>query len=269
MTDGVVLITTSPIPSHPSTAIIDTTIQSVRARTDWPILIVADGVRPELETSRLWVRDSYREYLDVLHTRLVADQVNDTGNIGLFVLTEWRHQAGAVHLGLQDVALFAGFDPELLLFVEHDTPLVGEWPWYALCAPLRDGTANVVRSYHEKVLIPAHGAMLLDYDPRDDGLYGLTVPLYRTRQWSQRPHLARTDYYRRMLDTYFPPDARTMIEDRQHGILESADWNDHKVWLWLPEGDYPDGTGLGTQRSDHLDGRAGDEKYPMDFGGRA
>lgn len=257
MTDGVVLITTSPIPSHPSTAIIKQTIASVRARTDWPIVIVADGVRPEQEHRRA----DYQEYLSALQAGL-----NDDPVMWLTYSTVWRHQAGTVSVALQTIP----FDPELLLMVEHDTPLVGDWPMDQLCHQLLYGEANVVRSYHEKELHPAHEAMLVREPGAEvwmtETLGTQVAHLCKTRQWSQRPHLARTDYYRRILTDYFPPQARSMVEDRMHGLAESAPWEDHKIWLWLPQGNYPDGTGLGTQRSEHLDGRSTDKKWQSDFG---
>ena len=84
------------------------------------------------------------------------------------------------------------------------------------------------------------------------------IPLTKTTQWSQRPHLALTEFYRKMLDTYFKPDEKSFIEDKVHGRLISdynsrgkVGWNDWKLFIYSPQRD--------MKRSYHLDGR-GDEK---------
>jgi hypothetical protein len=82
-----------------------------------------------------------------------------------------------------------------------------------------------------------------------------------TSQWSQRPHIASTAYYRRILDSHFTADAKCFIEDRMYGILEEAEridgyqgWVQHRVHIYDP------GNG-NMKRSYHTDGRAGESKY--------
>jgi hypothetical protein len=54
-----VLIPTSPIPSHPSTEMIETTIASVKEQLpDAPIILMIDGIRPE----QAELRPAYEEY---------------------------------------------------------------------------------------------------------------------------------------------------------------------------------------------------------------
>ena len=54
-----VLIPTSPIPSHPSTEMIETTIASVKEQLpDAPIIVMIDGIRPE----QAELRPAYDEY---------------------------------------------------------------------------------------------------------------------------------------------------------------------------------------------------------------
>ncbi len=91
--------------------------------------------------------------------------------------------------------------------------------------------------------------------------------MMRTAQWSQRPHLASTAFYRDMIDRYFNPQSRTMIEDVMHGIVHEAyqregemGWNLWRLWIYTPETD-----SLGIKRSYHLDGRGADPKYDMDI----
>jgi hypothetical protein len=85
-------------------------------------------------------------------------------------------------------------------------------------------------------------------------------PLLRTAQWSQRPHLASTEFYRNVLSRYFGTEARTMIEDVMHGVVDHAwrtdreqGWERFRLWLYAPPGD--------VKRSTHLDGRAGESKF--------
>jgi hypothetical protein len=141
--------------------------------------------------------------------------------------------------------------------MEHDTPLVGEFDWPGLVARCLDGDAFVIRFYHEVAIHPDHARLMLS-GPEGD------PPLIRTAQWSQRPHLARTDFYRRMLDTYFGRDSRTMIEDVMHGVVavncseygETVGWGAFRLWLYAPDLDH-------MKRSTHLDTRGDDPKYDM------
>ena len=147
-----------------------------------------------------------------------------------------------------------------ILFVEHDTPLVGDIPFEQLFRAVASGDVNVVRLHHEAhILEPHRYLMLADKPERVQG-----VPLMPTVQWSQRPHLASTEWYLWMLSTYFAPTSRTMIEDLIYGVLEThhreeglEGWKQFKLFIYAPEGD--------MKRSTHTDGREGDPKYSMKF----
>lgn len=248
-----VVIPTSPIPSHPDTDIIAATIDSVRAELPLAeIHVWIDGVRPE-QADRA---DDYAEFV----RRLLWQTNHRWDNVLPLLADEFAHQSG----------LLSQFLPEVttphVLFVEHDTPLTRPRddtplvPWAQLCDAIDTGSANVVRLSHEGVIPPEHHHLMLDTEPQD--ICG--APLIRTVQWSQRPHLASVAYYRRLSEQYFPPDARTMIEDVMHGVVDFAHrehdidgWHDHKVWLYAPPGD--------MRRSAHLDGRGDDPKYDMTY----
>lgn len=259
---ALVVVSTSPIPSHPSAEIIEETLRSIEERCDWPILIVADGVRPELEHRRA----AYEEYLQKLSVLAVGQRWLWRNRLAG---DPWLHQARAVATALHRWELGregAGMPvPPALLFMEHDTPLVGEVPLDDMADMVAANFADVVRLYHEKLLQPEH-AQLFYPSPEEARLRSVSMqgggPFVRTRQWSQRPHVARWSYYRRMLEQHFPESSRTMIEDRMHSVAQSAP-EEHRIWLYLPEGDYPGG--LGTQRSDHLDGRGADPKFEMRY----
>jgi hypothetical protein len=246
-----VIITTSPVPSHPSSEIIEETVASVLVQDDLAaceIIVTADGVRPELEHRRA----DYERYL----RRLVWLTEHRWSNAVPVLHDEWVHQANTVRSALELVRT------PLVLFVEHDTPLVGEIPWVSLVAGLMEAyrAFDVARLHSEARVLPEHEHLMLDLI--DVGRS--PVPLLRTAQWSQRPHLARTDYYRAIIRRYFGTESRTMIEDVMHGVLDHAwrergldGWREHRVAIYAPEGD--------MKRSTHLDGRGEDSKYEERF----
>lgn len=237
-----VVIPTSPIPSHPSLDVITQTVLSVRAQLpDAEIIITADQPRPELDHRA----DQYATYLQ----RLVWTANHTWRNVTVLVADEWRHQAGVAAAALDVVTT------PLVLFVEHDTPLEGVIPWRRLTEYVLGDDYRMIRLHYDASIHPEHEWLMVDDEPVDDGS---GVPIRRTLQWSQRPHLAGTDWYRRLLADHFPDTARTMIEDRMHGIVETAPWDDWRLGIYQPA----DGS---IKRSGHLDGRQGDDKYPMRF----
>lgn len=238
-----VIIPTSPIPTHPSTAVIEETVASIRAQPDLAraeIIVVADGVRPELEHRRA----DYEEYLH----RLVRLTNWKWPNVVPIVHDAWLHQALSVRAALSSV------HTPLVLFVEHDTPLTTDMPtdWDGLCRVILRGAADLIRLHHESRILPDHEHLMLD----DGDIHDLEgVPLVRTVQFSARPHLASRDYYDRFLSFRFNDDSRTMIEDTMHSVAQRQPWEEHRLWIYRPAGN--------MQRSYHLDGRADDPKFDM------
>lgn len=245
--DVTVVVTTSPIPSHPSTEVIETTLASIREQLPKAtIVIAADGVRPEQER----LRQDYQEYV----RRLLWLTNHELERVVPFVAPEHLHQAQLTRRALDLVRT------PLMLFVEHDTPLCDEIDWAGLSRAVLGGEAHVVRLHHEALVLAPHEHLMLDREPQLVG----GAPMLRTAQWSQRPHLTSTDWYREMLDANFGPRAKTMIEDVMHGIVVEdwrahgvMGWDRYRLWLYAPEGH--------MKRSLHLDGRAGEPKYEMVF----
>lgn len=246
--DGVtVIVLTSPIPSHPSTDMIAETIESVRRQLPrCEILIMADGVREEQEDRRA----DYEEYLNRL-TRLCNSKWT---NVVPIIFGHHAHQANLTRRALEEVKT------PLILFMEHDAPLTDDYfDWGSLQAAVRSGSANIIRFHHEASVLEPHKHLMLDSDPVN--VQGAS--LLRTVQWSQRPHLASTGFYRTMIGSYFGVESRTMIEDVMHGVLENAwvlhgeaGWEQFRVWLYSPDT-------KSIKRSYHLDGREDDEKFGM------
>lgn len=242
-----VCVITSPTASDPSTETIDTTIASVTAFDALlmsPMLVGFDDVRPEQ-------RHGYSEYAEK-HARFVRAHSGEA--ITTLRLTAWEHQANVMRRLLRLV------DTPLLLFLEHDTPFTPDVKidWEGCTDLLLHGELDSIRFLHESQIIPPHEHLML-------GEVQGAVPYIRTAQWSQRPHLARTEWYRWVIDTYFGLSSRTMIEDVMHGVVTYY-WNTYgrtgldrfKLGIYAD----PEPT---MQRSYHLDGRGGADKGGMVF----
>lgn len=239
-----VLVTCSPVRSHPDVSILEQAIASVRERLpDGEIILAFDGVRPEQEDRRADYEEHIRRVL------WLADHV--WGNTLPLINDGHLHQAVAAKRALEHVRT------PLLLFVEQDTPLCGDVPWADLAEVIVAGDANVIRMSHEASILEPHRYLMLDDEPQK--VRG--VPMTRTLQWSQRPHLASVAWYRQMLERYFPVDEKTFIEDSVYGKLIAAHERDGEMgwlsgwrtWIYTPEGD--------IKRSYHTDGRAGEDKF--------
>lgn len=237
-----VIVPTSPIESHPSTAVLDETLDSVQERLPGVDVIVGfDGVRPEQEKFTA----AYDEYV----RRALTSFSFDRANVLPVLLDEWSHQANVTRAMLDYV------HTPTILFVEHDCPLVGDIPFGDLVTLVTHGEANVVRLSHEQTVLEPHSYLMLEGTPRV--ING--VPLIGTIQWSQRPHLASTAYYRQLIGRYFGHGSRTMIEDVMHGVLQQSyregGWGMDRVFIYAPDGGY--------QRSTTSDGRGSEPKFDM------
>lgn len=242
MAEITALVVTSPIPSHPSTEVIDETLLSIRDRLpDAEIVVSCDGPHPGLTPDRT---GAYHESLQ----RLTWD-CQHRWNALPVVHRDHLHQ-----LRLTRHALTLVRTP-IILFVEHDTPLVGDVDWEGCTAVIRSGAVHMIRLHHEASILDVHRHLMLGDGPTDIG----GVPLWPTVQWSQRPHLASTGWYRCITDMPWWAEHDGMIEDRMHSVVQEAwathgqaGWDQFRLAVYHPDGD--------IKRSTHLDGRAGDEK---------
>lgn len=234
------LIPTSPIPSNPSTHIIDQTIDSVKERLpDSEIIIMIDGVRPE----QLERKKDYDEYVTNLLTKYQHDPL-----VTPLYFDQHTHQVGMTRKALEMV------DTPYIQFVEQDTPLMGEIPYSDVLEAMND--YNLIRFHHEASILEPHKHMMLDEKPIGE------LPVVRTVQFSARPHVAKTEFYRWILHEYFKPGFIGFIEDDLYGVVIEeykhhgfAGWEKFKLAIYHPEGEH------GTKRSTHTDGRAGDPKF--------
>ena len=51
--------------------------------------------------------------------------------------------------------------------------------------------------------------------------------LIKTRQYHTRASLMKTDFFGQLLVNFSSPDARTFIEDKIHGPISYAPWEDY------------------------------------------
>lgn len=227
-----VLMPTSPVPGNPSTDHIEKTISSVRERLpDTEILVMIDGVREELEHRRT----DYEEYV----RRLLWLCNQAWSNVTPIRFGEHLHQAEMTRRTIN-----AYVRTPLILFVEHDTPLEGEIPWEECSEPVLDGRLDIVRFYAETVIQDEHWPLMGDQEGK----------FLHTLQWSQRPHIASTAFYAKMLRDHFSEDSRSMIEDVMHGVVQDAGWEgQYRLVIYNPGGN--------LKRSGHLDARGDDPKF--------
>ena len=236
-----VLVPTSPIPSHPSTAILRETVESVRAQLPHAeILVLCDGPNPSVEGYRA----AYESYLYEV-ARLCREEWHDVLPV---IHDTHQHQSGMTRHALNLVTTHT------ILYAEHDCPIRGSIPWRQMLDAITDDAARVIRLHHEARIHPEHEHLMLG--PSKD-IRG--VQMAPTQQWSQRPHLASTALYRQAITCHFGGKA-CMIEDVLHGVVQTDTtqgcWDRWKLHILTePNGEH------GIRRSWHTDGRAGDLKW--------
>lgn len=229
LTDITVLVACSPIPSHPNTEVLDRTLSSIRDRLpNSEIILMLDGV-PAKDIAQ---QDRYEEFVQNMLWR-----TNTTLQPAVpLVFDKHEHQSGMTRKALEMI------DTPLLLFMEQDTPLHNEIPFIELAEIVYQGYANLIRFHHEAQIHPEHEYLMLDREP----IQILGQPLLRTRQWSQRPHLASTQFYKEICANYWDDQPR-FIEHIMYGPAIQREFSEFRLHTYAPEGTYV--------RSLHLDGR--------------
>jgi hypothetical protein len=235
------LISSSPIPSHPSTAIIEETITSIRHHLpDIPIFIMCDGIREEQKH----YREPYNEYRKELVKKMLFDW---NGTVMICPFPEFRHQAVMTRSTLEIVKT------QLVLLLEHDTPLLLNRPidWDFLIAAVRSGETNHVRLHYDETIHPEHEYMMRGH---------LTQNLIRCVQFHNRPALTSAKWLKKLLEDNFTPDSRTWIEDRVYSPISISEWPEYRLTIYDPHG-----TGDRMKRSTHTCGRGNDTKFDPKF----
>lgn len=246
--DVTIFIPTSPISVHPSTSTMEETINSVRYHFPTSqIVIIVDGVRSE----QIDYTERYDQYVDELVKYVFEDD-----NTSFCFNDGFLHQAASM-LKIFDNAKYSA--TRLLIFVEHDTPLVTDYPidWDWISKIILEDKADLVRLNHESYILDEHREYVLDGGLHYNG------PFVKTIQWSQRPHMASWEFYKRVMNDVFTHNSRSMIEDGVHAAIARdiwtlgrlKSWDKYRLLMYAPDGN--------MKRSYHLDGRQSDPKYDM------
>lgn len=237
------IIPVSPLKSHPSVEVLEATVKSIRENLpEIEIIITFDGVRKEQEHRR----NDYNLFI-----RKALFLCNTEWNAIPMVFKEHTHQVGMARAALEEVKT------EVILYCEQDTPLVTDEyiDWKKLSAAITLADANIIR-FHFEADIPAEHKHLM--------IGEVHLQLLKTIQWSQRPHLASTLFYKHILKTYFSKKANCFIEDKMHSVVQQdyaemgfRGWDMWKLFIYYP---YSEGR-VNIKRSLNLDGRQGEAKY--------
>ena len=230
-----ILIPTSPIPSHPSTRVLDETIDKLweyPELRDCKIIIMLDGIHESLEHRK----SDYEGF---------KNNINRTSNIVTIDYGEHTHQAEMTKKAISDHV-----KTPLVMFVEHDTSPIGEIPFERICEMvIHSNDINYIRFHIFDRILEEHEHLMIGKE------FQMDVPFVRTIQWSQRPHIAKTEWYKDILSRFFHGD-KTMIEDVMHSIVQESYFKEQEDHFGL--GIYaPDGNML---RSYHSDARGDDKK---------
>jgi len=256
-----VLIPTSPIPSHPSTKILDETISNIRKYTDAEIIIMQDGIHKSLEHRAL----DYQKYCSVVNNKM---RDGEYGNCSVVPFPAHNHQAMMTRYVLGNIV-----KTPLIMFCEHDTSPIGDIPFDRICDMIKSSDEiNYMRfNIFEKIPYEHEYLMIGEYmvsikkgqtpgptiiDPSTINALNEGIRFRKTIQWSQRPHIAKTEWYKHILKTYFDKTPISMIEDVMHSVVQTTYSELGKdvfgLAIYAPEGN--------QLRSYHADGRESDEK---------
>lgn len=230
MSNITVIIPVSPMPSHPSTEVLDVTIDSIRTRLpDAEVIVMFDGVPAWLEEKRA----DYEKF-----KQSMLWKINFMENCTPLLFDTPHHQSLMTKKALELIRT------PLLLWSEQDTPLHGDIPFDKLEPVVKDGYANVIRFHFEASIPEDHKHLMLDDKP----IEVLGQPFIRTKQWSGRPHLASVKYYKEIADKYWDDQPR-FIEHIMYGLIaEGGDnYDEHRLHIYAPKHT--------LVRSKHLDGR--------------
>jgi len=240
-----ILIPSSPIPSHPSTEILDETISNIRKYTDAKIILMCDGVHESL----VHRTEDYESYRNGVFLKMMA---GDYGNLTIRTFEHHRHQSEMLKQTLPEVKT------ELVMFWEHDCTIGGGYiPFNDICDIVKDeNDVNYIRFHIFHEILEAHKYLMLSDRPT----YIDDVPLIPTIQFSARPFICKTKWLKDILWTYFKEGERIMLEDGIIGIIQekykALGFDTFGLYIYAPEDN--------MLRSFTSDGRKGDPKIISD-----
>lgn len=237
-----VIVTTSPIPTHPSTQIIDETIESFLffdTQGSVKVILANDACHPDASDK---VRDTYANYLDK-----IAEKYSTNEKFKIIQLKNWGCLAGNIFNAIKVV------ETPYVLIVQHDFKFVEE---IAIkdCIEAMNAFEHIK---HIRFNRQANYPYVFDCDPKKriknyrEESYKIQaqsreLTLIKTLGWSDNNHLCKTKYYRDVVSKLIGK-RRTFPE---HPCNLASDKILHKLF-----GTYIYG-GLGKEGViQHLDGR--------------
>lgn len=236
-----IIVPTSPWRDNPDTTKLETTLRSIRSHfPQSEIIVTFDGVREEQQHKF----DAYQEFV-----RRMLWVINvEHNNVLPLVFENHSHQVKMMREALKYVRT------DTVLYVEGDSPLYDrEIDWENITKLLVEDKARIIRLYNKDSIPEEHEYLM--YHNKDFKIEN--ADYIGTSQWSQQPHIVRTDTYRYIIDTYFTEESICFIEDKFYyiivGEIDKGQWDKWKFFIYMPEDRQP--------RSYHLDGRDGEEKY--------
>lgn len=242
------VITTSPIPSHPGTAIIDAVYGSIRHHfPTCHILILADGVREEQDH----LRKRYEDYL------INLSEKNWT-NVRVEKFSSFHHQAGMMRAALQQNWI----STPLVLWIEHDFPLnYMAVEWQPIISTLLSQDYHVIRFCHDSDTRyfdrPNQREQFKNLTGHETGIFTnrFGIRLLPVLNMDTLPHIATTNFYKFIIGLF--REAKTHVDCLgMNSVLEHS-YPTWKLALYAPEGNMKRFEGFGAR---------GDEpKYPMTF----
>lgn len=232
------IVPVSPIPSHPDIYVLAETYKSIRHHFPYaPIYFTFDGVREEQKH----LKSAYYE-----HIKHFLFELREDVNIYPIVFDKHEHQVGMAREVMEIIKT------PFVCYIEQDCPLVTDAPieWEKIINFIDSGESNVVRFHYDSVIPKEHERLMM----------GMDNGFMRTMQWSQRPAVYSSAYFKRILADYFTKKANCFIEDGMHKVVYKdcwlggiMGWYQHRIHIYHPQGS--------IKRSVHLDGRSGTKKF--------
>jgi hypothetical protein len=232
-----VVIPTSPIPSHPSTDLINKAVRSIRGHIpSVPILVQVDGVRAENENRR----EQYERYKVALQTKAF-----EWGNTTIYDAGEYRHQAELMR------ETFPLIKTPTLFYLEHDWEILPEpIDWEAMVRAIEASELNQIRLCRWDQIHPEHEHLMCGRVEFSG------CPVVKTIQWSGHPALISTEFFKGII-SQFRPGCRTLIEEFIYGPVATSQWETYRCSVYNPSGS--------MKRIYHTDGREADPKFDAQF----
>ena len=253
--DVTIIVPTSYIPSHPSTKVIETTINNTRFHfPDSEIILQIDVIRSE--------QSNYKKDYDEYKNRVLWKCLHEWENVLPIIFDEHSHQSTMMKKTINLV------QTPLILYIEGDLPLRTDRDidWNKCLDMFEYNKANTIRFYLREEMPQEHVHMMC----------GQEDIFIKTVQWSQNPHLSFTSYYKDIIlpnigeinyiedefygkaqtDCEYLPNEERVVETPY--VFKIRNWEAHKMFIYYPN------NGQNVSRVLHLDGRQSTRKFTQD-----